>query len=306
MIMKIIKVKSQGFCRGVMASIIKVSKTLQDPTIPKPIHMLGSLVHNHYIVTALKNKGIVLVEGNNRLEMIDKIERGTVIFTAHGVSDLVFLKAKEKGLTIVDATCKDVFIVHELVKEKIGSGYVVLFMGKKGHPETEAILTIDPSIVLVEKEEDVPTILSKTKKIVLTNQTTLSYQDVVFMYERLLKSIPHLELIEEVCGATRTRQSAVIEAAKEADFVLVVGDAHSHNTRMLKEVVLRYTNTPSISIENLNELNNYNLSSYETIAVTSGASTPRAIVDEIVEALSNYNFNKKYKSTLSDDDYLKG
>lgn len=303
--MEVTKVKVQGFCKGVIYAIYKINKVLKDTNIKKPIYMLGSLVHNKHIVNAFKNKGIIILEGKKRIDLLDEINEGSVIFTAHGVSDAVYEKARSKGLNIIDATCKDVIRVHDIVKDKTNNENTVLFLGKKGHPETEGVLESNKSVILIEENFNINQLPEINGNIILTNQTTMSFLDVLKAYDQLKIKYPNLELVEEVCNATRVRQNSVIEFAKNSDLVIVVGDKSSNNTRMLKEVSTKYGNAKSISVETIEDLNSYDLSMYQKVAITSGASTPPAIVNEIIEALRNYDPLIKYQSHLTDDDYLK-
>src|SRR5690606_22251317 len=135
----------------------------------------------------------------------EKINEGTIIFTAHGVSDEVRNLAKEKSLDIIDATCKDVTKTHNLIKEKLHEGYKVLFYGKLNHPETEGVLGISKEIILIEDNTNINTLPSYYDKMIITNQTTMSYLDLIKKYEELKTIYPQLELMDEVCNATRKR-----------------------------------------------------------------------------------------------------
>ncbi|MFP3359478.1 4-hydroxy-3-methylbut-2-enyl diphosphate reductase, partial [Planococcus sp. SIMBA_143] len=118
---------------------------------------------------------IITLDGPNRMEILKKVESGTVIFTAHGVSPQVRELAEEKGLTVLDATCPDVTVTHDLIREKQQEGYHVIYIGKKGHPEPEGAMGIAPEIVhLVEKPEEVDDLQINSEKIIITNQTTMS------------------------------------------------------------------------------------------------------------------------------------
>lgn len=298
--MEIIKITPQGLCKGVVNAIHIVNRALMDQNTKKPIYMLGSLVHNQNIVRALSKKGIIILEGKTRLEMLEQIESGTVIFTAHGVSNEVRKKAKEKGLDIIDATCKDVKQSHEIIQEYIEKGYLVLYYGVKNHPETEGVLGISPDIIVVKDKEDIENLPEYSGKIALATQTTMSFLDAVKFHQLLLNKYPQIELIEEVCNSTRIRQQAVINQKDQLDLLIVVGDPASNNSKMLREVAEKKAGLKAIMVENLEDLKQYDLSGYKRIGITAGASTPNAIVNEILTKLPEGDF----KTELVAEDYL--
>jgi 4-hydroxy-3-methylbut-2-enyl diphosphate reductase len=298
--MEIIKITPQGLCKGVINAIHIVNRALMDPNTNKPIYMLGSLVHNQNIVGALSKKGIIILEGKTRLEMLDHIESGTVIFTAHGVSKEVRKKAEEKGLAIIDATCKDVKQSHEIIQEYLENGYLVLYYGVKNHPETEGVLGISSNIIVVRDKEDIENLPEYSGKVALATQTTMSFLDAVAFHQLLLKKYPQIELIEEVCNSTRIRQQAVLKQKEQLDLLIVVGDPSSNNSKMLKEVAEKKAGLKAIMVESLEDLKQYNFSGYKRIGITAGASTPNDIVNEILAKLPQGVF----QTELVTDDYL--
>ena len=301
--MEITKLTPRGFCKGVVAAIHIINKALENNNLKKPIFMLGNIVHNKNIVKAFKEKGIITLDGPSRLKMLEDINEGTIIFTAHGVSDRVRELAIKKGLDVIDATCRDVTKTHDLIKEKLSEGYLVLFYGKENHPETEGALGISDNIILIQDDTNPEDLPIYKDKMIITNQTTMSYLDLITCYERLKTVFPQLELMDEVCGATRRRQEAVINAS-DLDLIIVVGDKLSNNTKMLKELAINKTKTNAIQVETIQDLENIDLSAYNKIGITAGASTPMAIVEEIIYNLENRTNN--YISFLKSIDYLKG
>ena len=191
--MKVIGIVPRGYCKGVVRAInIAKKNTPKD----KPVYILGMIVHNQYIVQALQDKGIQTIDqkGKTRLELLDQIDDGCVIITAHGASDQVFIKAKEKGLDVIDASCLDVIKTHDLIKNKLNEGYDILYIGKDGHPESEGAISIDPKhIHLITKKDDFFQ-LDQSKKYVLTNQTTMSLYDVYDLCEYAKKHLKHVEI----------------------------------------------------------------------------------------------------------------
>ncbi|OPZ33000.1 MAG: 4-hydroxy-3-methylbut-2-enyl diphosphate reductase [Tenericutes bacterium ADurb.BinA124] len=289
---------------GVAKAINIINKAINDPHIPRPLYMLGHLVHNKNIVNAFKQKGIIVLEGETRTEMLASIESGTVIFTAHGVSDNLYQQAQLKGLHIVDATCRYVAKTHQLISLKKSQGYQVYFYGVTNHPETEGVLGLSDDIILITKESNLNEVFrSPNPKAILTTQTTMSYLDVLDLYQRLRIFIPQLELGEEVCSATRARQTAIMDYKNQIDLLIVVGDPNSNNTKMLKNVGENKAHLPTLFLENIEGLNGLNLSNYQRIGITAGASTPDVIVEEIIAGLKQAQ--TIFKSNLQLDDYLK-
>lgn len=293
--MEIIKVTPQGFCKGVIAAIALINKALKNDNIKPPIYMLGGLVHNKHIINAYERKGIKIIDS------IDEIYEGTIIITAHGISDKIIDLIKKRQLGIINATCFDVTKTHNIIKEKLSEGYDIIFYGKSTHPETKGVMGISDKIHLIENNNDIIKLAINNDKIIFATQTTMSYLDVLDIKKRVEKDFPQIEAYEDVCTATKLRQTALIEQAKNADLCIVVGDPTSNNTNKLKEVCLRYTNTPCIMIENITDLKDYDFSRINRIVITSGASTPPAIVSEIIAGIENNDFETK----LQDDDYLK-
>ncbi len=296
--MKVTKLTPRGFCKGVVNAIHIINKALEDENLKRPFYMLGNIVHNKNIVNAFKEKGVIILDGPSRVKMLEDITSGTVIFTAHGVSDKVRKISEAKGLDIIDATCKDVRRTHDLIKDFIDLGYTVLFYGKQNHPETEGVLGISPKIILIEDYFDLDSLPNINNQMIITNQTTMSYLNLITVYEKLLTKYPQLELIDEICSATRRRQEAVINA-KNFDLIIVVGDKLSNNTKMLANLAKEKTN--AIQVETLNDLKEYNLKDYKNIAITAGASTPMIILDEIVDAIEE---NNTFISKLTIKDFL--
>lgn len=296
--MKVTKLTPRGFCKGVVNAIHIINKALEDENLKRPFYMLGNIVHNKNIVNAFKEKGVIILDGPSRVKMLENITSGTVIFTAHGVSDKVRKISEAKGLDIIDATCKDVRRTHDLIKDFIDLGYTVLFYGKQNHPETEGVLGISPKIILIEDYFDLDSLPNINNQMIITNQTTMSYLNLITVYEKLLTKYPQLELMDEICSATRRRQEAVINA-KNFDLIIVVGDKLSNNTKMLANLAKEKTN--AIQVETLNDLKEYNLKDYKNIAITAGASTPMIILDEIVDAIEE---NNTFISKLTIKDFL--
>ncbi|WP_258111287.1 4-hydroxy-3-methylbut-2-enyl diphosphate reductase [Alicyclobacillus sp. SP_1] len=287
--MRVLKVSPRGYCYGVVDAMVLARQAADDASLPRPIYILGMIVHNAHVVEAFRELGIQTLDGANRLELLEKISSGTVIFTAHGVSPEVKVKAKARGLHVLDATCPDVTKTHRLIEEKVSAGYDIVYIGRKGHPEPEGAMGVAPHRVhLVENEQDVAELHLWGDKIVVTNQTTMSQWDTQGLIDKIVAKYPQAEVHNEICMATQLRQTAVAEQVAEADLCLVVGDPRSNNSNRLAQVSEEIAHVKAYRIADIGELNLQWLEGIATVAVTSGASTPTAITKEVIEFLERY------------------
>ncbi len=290
--MEVIKISPRGYCYGVVDALQIVRKTAKDPTVPRPIYIIGQIVHNRHAITELTNLGVITLEGPDRASILEQVTEGTVIFTAHGVSPLVKQRAHERGLYCIDATCPDVTVTHDLVRDLVSKGYYILYIGKKGHPEPEGVLgEVLGQISLVENEADVDALTltpEQTKKLAVSTQTTLSQWDTRRVIAYIKTRYPHAEVHVDICAATQTRQEAVAAQAKGADLTIVVGDARSNNTNRLVQVSAELAGVPAVRIEDLSQLNTDWLKGKKRVAVTSGASTPSQLTREVIRYLEQY------------------
>lgn len=296
--MEIIKVHPQGFCKGVINAIKLTNESLNNAK--KPIYMLGSIVHNSNITNTYSNLGIIIVKSLSEVTP----NKGSIIITAHGVSNYKLEKIKELNLDIIDTTCESVKQIQNIVRDKINNGYTVLYYGVKNHAECLGIeedYIDNKNFYLIQSIEDIEKIDIKNDKIFFTNQTTMSYFKTLEIIEKVKEKYPQAIIKEDICYATKSRQLAFIESSKKSDFSIVVGDKKSNNTISLANICKTYANKPCALIEKLDDLKNINFSSYSTISVTSGASTPGIIVDEVIKKIND----KNYQSDIKDLDYIK-
>lgn len=288
--MEVIKISPRGYCYGVVDAMVIARNAALDKTLPRPIYILGMIVHNKHVTDAFREEGIITLDGSNRKEILEKVDKGTVIFTAHGVSPEVRKLAKEKGLVTIDATCPDVTKTHVLIEEKTKEGYDVVYIGKKGHPEPEGAQGVAPDKVhLVETVDDVEALDIKNDKIIITNQTTMSQWDVKDIMDLVQKKYPHAEKYNEICLATQIRQEAVAKQAREADVVIVVGDPKSNNSNRLAQVSEEIAGTKAYRVADVTEIQIEWIKDAKKVAVTSGASTPTPITREVIQFLEQFN-----------------
>lgn len=288
--MEVIKISPRGYCYGVVDAMILAQQAVKDLDLPRPIYILGMIVHNKYVTDAFEEQGVITLDGENRLELLDQIDHGTVVFTAHGVSPAVREKARKKGLTIVDATCPDVTRTHDLIREKVADGYEVIYVGKKNHPEPEGAVGVAPEHVhLVENKQEIEELTISGDKILVTNQTTMSQWDVKHLVNLILNKYPFAEVHNEICLATQLRQEAVAEQAKQADLLLVVGDPRSNNSNRLAQVSEEIAGVKAYRIADVSEIDIEWLKGINKVAVTSGASTPTPVTKEVIDFLQKFD-----------------
>lgn len=290
--MEVVKISPRGYCYGVVDALQMVRQTAKDPTVPRPIYIVGQIVHNRHAIEELTNLGVVTLDGPDRASILEQVKEGTVIFTAHGVSPLVKRRARERGLYCVDATCPDVTVTHDLVCDLVANGYYILYVGKKGHPEPEGVLGEVPGhISLVEDEADVDALTltpEQEAKLAISTQTTLSQWDTRRVIEYIKERYPRAEVHIDICAATQTRQEAVVAQAKGADLTIVVGDPRSNNTNRLVQVSEELAGVPAVRIEDLSQLKPEWLKGKKRVAVTAGASTPSQLTREVIRYLEQY------------------
>ena len=288
--MEVIPVSPRGYCYGVVDALQLAREVARNPQTPRPIYVLGLLVHNRRAVEELEQYGIVSLDGPDRLSLLDRVDRGTVIFTAHGVSPAVREKAKAKGLHCVDATCPDVTRTHELVRELAAEGYFIVYVGKRGHPEPEGVIGEAPDhVVLVETPDEVDALeVPPGRPVAVTTQTTLSQWDTQEIIDRVLQRFPDAKVYNEICLATQLRQQAAVREAARADLVIVVGDRRSNNSNRLVQVVEQRAGKPAYLVEDVEEIRPEWLVGARRVAVTAGSSTPSQITRRVIQFLQQY------------------
>lgn len=290
--MEVVKITPRGYCYGVVDAMVLARQTAENLSLPRPIYILGMIVHNRHVVEAFEKEQIITLDGEDRLKLIDQIDQGTVIFTAHGVSPEVRKKARDKGLTIVDATCPDVTRTHDLIREKTKEGYEIIYIGKNGHPEPEGALGVAPGRVhLVENEEDIEQLSFTTDKLLVTNQTTMSQWDTAHLMNKVREKFPHVEIYNEICLATQERQEAVAKQAKDTDLVIVVGDPRSNNSNRLAQVAQEIAKVEAYRVADVTEIEIDWLIGKKRVGVTAGASTPTPITREVINFLEQFDEN---------------
>lgn len=282
--MKILLAKPRGFCAGVDRAVDIVELALE--LYGKPVYMRHQIVHNPTVVKTLEAKGAVFVERT------DEIPEGSVtVFSAHGVSPAVWEEARQRNLTIIDATCPLVKKVHFEAKSFAAKGYTILLIGHRGHVEMEGTMGEAPNAtVLIETKEEAETIdLPNPAKTIVLTQTTLSVDDTKETIAVLQRRFPGIQFPpkEDICYATTNRQTAVKTLAPRVQLFLMIGAPESSNTMRLVETAESY-NVHAHCIEKAADINPAWLQGVETVGVTAGASAPEHLVQGVLAWLRNH------------------
>lgn len=248
-----------------------------------PLYVYHEIVHNKYVVTHFREKGVVFVDH------LDEVPVGaTLLFSAHGVSPEIRQAARERNLTAIDATCPLVTKVHLEAIKYAKAGYTILLIGHEGHDEVVGTMGEAPeAIVLVESPDDVAGLdVADESKVAYLTQTTLSVDDANRIITRLRARFPQIASPpkDDICYATQNRQEAVAELCGEADVVLVLGSQNSSNSQRLAELAIERGVSAHL-IDGAGDIQPAWLEGVETVLVTAGASAPEVVVDECLDFL---------------------
>ncbi len=284
--MRVIVAKPRGFCAGVDRAIEIVERALQ--MYGPPIYVRHAIVHNKRVVESLKAKGVVFVE---ELEEI-KEKDSRVIFSAHGVSPAVWHEAKQRSLQSVDAVCPLVTKVHSEVKHYADKGYTILLIGHKNHVEVIGTSGEAPDrVIVVESVEEAENLtIPDPEKVAYTTQTTLSVDDTRDILETLKRRFPKIVAPSklDICYATQNRQDAVKQLAKHSDLIFIMGSPESSNSNRLVEVAKSCGVQKAYLIEGTENLDKEMFSDDMVVGLSSGASTPETVVQEVIARLIEF------------------
>ncbi len=286
--MNVLLANPRGFCAGVDRAIGIVETALD--MFGAPIYVRHEVVHNQYVVECLRSKGAIFVE-----EIDEVPEKSIVIFSAHGVSQLVRTQAQQKDLKVFDATCPLVTKVHMEVTKFSKTGHECILIGHAGHPEVEGTMgqydsSTGGKMYLVENEADVLALkVSDPDNLAYVTQTTLSMDDTAIVINALRARFNNIKgpRKDDICYATQNRQDAVKQLANKCDVVLVVGSPNSSNSNRLREVAERL-GTPAYLIDDETELNKSWFDNKTNIGLTAGASAPCLLVENVIEKLQQW------------------
>ncbi|MDR1485834.1 MAG: 4-hydroxy-3-methylbut-2-enyl diphosphate reductase [Planctomycetaceae bacterium] len=297
--MHILLANPRGFCAGVNMAI----KTLEAAIIRfgLPLYVYHEIVHNRWVVDDFRSRGVKFVS------TIDEVPDGSrLMFSAHGVAPEIRVKASQKNIETIDATCPLVARVHREVLRYAADKYKIILIGHNGHDEVIGTMNEAPeSIILVEHESDVCNLcLNESEKLVVLTQTTLSVTETQLMIELLRKKFPQIisETNANICYATQHRQEAITILAPLVDIVLIVGSGNSSNSKRLAERG-KALGVRSILIDGADNIDVGWFHGGEKVLISAGASAPEYVVRDCVKMLQN-NFNATVEERQTNTDSL--
>jgi 4-hydroxy-3-methylbut-2-enyl diphosphate reductase len=284
---RVLIAKPRGYCAGVDRAVVTVEKALD--LYGAPVYVRKQIVHNKHVVAELEKRGAIFVEETDEVP-----EGATVVFSAHGVAPVVHEEAAARNLRAIDATCPLVTKVHHEARRFAAEDYDILLIGHEGHEEVVGTSGEAPdNIHLVDGPDDVANVAVRDEsKVVWLSQTTLSVDETMDTVGRLQTRFPLLQSppSDDICYATSNRQLAVKDIAPQCDLVLVVGSRNSSNSVRLVEVALQAGARASYLIDFAHEIDDAWLEGVSTVGLTSGASVPEDLVDEVLLHLAERGY----------------
>lgn len=298
---KVLLAAPRGYCAGVDRAVVAVEKALD--LYGAPVYVRKQIVHNKHVVATLEKRGAIFVEET------DEVPEGkTVVFSAHGVSPAVHQAAAERSLKTIDATCPLVTKVHHEVKRFAQEDLDILLIGHEGHEEVEGTAGEAPNnVILVDGIDSIADIKVRDEnKVAWLSQTTLSVDETLQTVAALRKRFPNLmdPPSDDICYATQNRQVAIKQIAPKADLVLVVGSTNSSNSVRLVEVSLEYGAKAAYLVDFADEVKEEWLDGVTTIGVSSGASVPEILVEDLLKWLAERGFSDVETVTAMEEHLL--
>ena len=275
--MEIIVAKSAGFCFGVNRAIESCYNQIGNGNI----YTYGPLIHNKEVTKDLENKGVKVIDD------FENIDNGTIIIRSHGVGKDIYNKLNEKGIEFIDGTCPFVKKIHNIVMDEYDKGKQVIIVGNSDHPEVIGINGwCNKSAIIVDNVEEVEGLnFDNSKKYAVVVQTTFRLSKFEEILNLLKNKIQSIETFNTICSATEERQNEAVKISKKVDKMIVIGDRMSSNTQKLYEICKKNCRN-SYNIETIDDLVLNIFSKNDKIGITAGASTPSAIIKEVVRAMS--------------------
>jgi 4-hydroxy-3-methylbut-2-enyl diphosphate reductase len=284
---RVLLAKPRGYCAGVDRAVEVVERALD--LYGAPVYVRKQIVHNRHVVETLEQRGAIFVEENDEVP-----EGATVVFSAHGVAPEVHEQARQRNLRAIDATCPLVTKVHQEARRFADEGYDIVLIGHEGHEEVVGTMGEAPaSIQLVDGPDEVDKVQVKDpSKVIWLSQTTLSVDETMQTVDRLRQKLPLLQAppSDDICYATQNRQQAVKQIAPQCDVVIVVGSVNSSNSQRLREVAVDAGARAAYLVDFAHEISEDWLADATTVGLTSGASVPDELVQQVLGWLAERGF----------------
>ncbi|MBE0540755.1 MAG: 4-hydroxy-3-methylbut-2-enyl diphosphate reductase [Verrucomicrobia bacterium] len=279
--MKILRAEHLGMCFGVRDAIDLARQTARD----RPLTILGDLVHNQTVLAELRTRGIQIQN-----EARD-VATPTVMITAHGASGQRMNAVRERGLTVIEATCPLVRVAHQAVARLVRDGFHPVIIGKRDHVEVRGLTEDLAEFDVVSSEQDVLR-LKERARFGIAAQTTQPVERVRHLVLLIRQRFPHSEVrfIDTVCQPTKQRQHAAVELAQQADVVVVIGGAHSNNTHELVQTCRRHCACVH-HVQTAADLRPDWFQAVDVVGLTAGTSTPDDLIDEVERRIHEFAIN---------------
>ncbi len=290
---KVTLAKTAGFCFGVKRAVDIVYQEVEKG---KRVYTLGPIVHNEEVVADLERKGVVVLDEVALQDNEMDFAGATVVIRAHGITEEVYEQLQEKQCEIVDATCPFVKKIHDTVRKYAAEGYDIVIIGSKEHPEVKGILSrcLEKGKA-IENEEEIQCYEPKNpeKKVCVVAQTTFNYKKFKDLVEILSKKGYDIIAVNTICNATAERQKEASELAVQSDAMIVIGGKNSSNSRKLYEISKNQCEN-TFFIQTLEDLDLSQIQSSKSLGITAGASTPKNIIQEVLEACQKKETLRNY------------
>ena len=291
----------RGYCAGVDRAVVAVEKALEN--FGAPVYVRKQIVHNIHVVSTLERRGAIFVDD------VDEVPPGShIVFSAHGVSPAVVQGAVERDLQAIDATCPLVTKVHREATRFSKAGRHILLIGHAGHEEVEGTMGHAPEqTTLVGSPAEVNSIeVDDPDNLVWLSQTTLSVDETMETVRLLRERFPNLQdpPSDDICYATQNRQVAIKKVAQQAELVIVVGSANSSNTVRLVDVALEYGAKAAHRVDYASEIRQEWLDGVASVGVTSGASVPEVLVQEVLADLADAGYGEVETIVTAEEDLM--
>ncbi|HZK14083.1 MAG TPA: 4-hydroxy-3-methylbut-2-enyl diphosphate reductase [Desulfobaccales bacterium] len=276
--MKVVLAETAGFCIGVKRALEMVLKAINENQ-PK-IYTYGPLIHNPQVLELLRERGITILRPG------EEIPAGLVVIRAHGIPPLERRLLEQAGGRIIDATCPRVAKVQAIIRRWAAKGCATLIVGDADHPEVRGLMGYTEARgYVVSTSRDVAD-LPDFDELIVVAQTTQSEAQFEVRVRDITARFPQAQIFNTICDATASRQAEVQELARQAEALVVVGGRNSGNTQRLVEIS-QATGIPTYHVETEQELDLVEISRYQTVAVTAGASTPNWLIGNVVNTLKH-------------------
>lgn len=277
--MRVVLAKKIGFCFGVKRAVRMAEAELDKRS---PIYSLGSLIHNKEVVQRLRRRGLKVISG------VDKIKKGVVVISSHGISPGIAVAIRRRGLKVVDTTCPFVRKAQKIAGRLRDEGYKMIIVGDADHPEVRALIDFAPGAMVVKDGSQVKRLrIGKRDKVSVISQTTQSTANFLGTVKAIAAKHPcSLRVVNTICGDAGDRQEAAKLLAGDVDVMLIVGGKNSANTRRLYEVSRRICRN-SYHIEDASGIQDAWFVGKKLIGITSGASTPDCIIEKVVSVIES-------------------